>query len=204
MYVYGISSDIVSDILSGIYSDILSGILPGIYSDMCSDLLSGILSDIPFDSRPCILSGIYSDIPSGVLSDICSDIFYLALLRAIILAFFLAFAFVLAFILAFYPASFSGILPFYLPYSNWDRSCPNARGPHCKLHMCDSLMQRVRSGARPTLSGFVHGPEGQAHTKFPNDPKDDLKTASIEVRRFWMSLASYKLVYIVQAVSSQI
>ena len=76
--------------------------------------ISGILCDMRFDSLPCSLSGIYSDIPSGVLPDIHSEIRVGSLpgnhsgirpgacTRS-------GFLFGLL-----YPASFSGILPFYL------------------------------------------------------------------------------------------
>ena len=68
-----ISSDILSDIVSGISSDILSGILSDIHSGTLYGTSSDILSGISFDTVSDILSAISSDILSGFLLGISSD-----------------------------------------------------------------------------------------------------------------------------------
>ena len=77
--LWGINSDILSDILSGINSDIISGINSDIFSGILSginpDILSDILSGINSDILSGILSGFNCDIFSGILSGINSDIF---------------------------------------------------------------------------------------------------------------------------------
>ena len=61
-------------VLSGMSSDILSGILSGISSGISSDILSGILSGKSSGILSGKHSGILSGISSGILSDMLSGV----------------------------------------------------------------------------------------------------------------------------------